>query len=58
MISSNLCVRPSLIIKIFFLIITSSDELLSTLKTTTVLPQSKFISKKSEQESNPIPYQE
>ena len=58
MIASNLCVRPSPIIKIFFLIIISSDELLSTLKTTTVLPQSKFISKKSEQESNPISYQE
>ena len=58
-VSSNLCVEPLPRTKIYtFLLSIWTNELLSTPKITTFLPQSKFGTAKSERESNPIPYLE
>ena len=55
----NPCAGPLTRIKISFpLLSTCQDELISTPKVTTFLPQSKFGIEKSERESNPIPYPE
>ena len=55
-VPSNPCVWPSSKINIFFLLSVCTHELLSTPKITTFLPQLKSGNKKSEPESNLIPY--
>ena len=58
MVPSNPSVGPSTRTTITFILPKCTDELLSTPKITTFLPQSKPEYKKSEHESNPIPYPE
>ena len=57
-VSSNACVGPLSRTKIssFFLLSIWTDELSSTPKITTFLHQSKPGNKKSERDSDPIPY--
>ena len=56
---SDPCVCPLPRIKIYlFLLSACTDELISTPKLITFLPQSKFRIEKRERESNPIPYPE
>ena len=56
-VSSNLCVGSSKRIKIPFLLLSiCTDELISTLKVMTFLPQSNFGSEKCETEPKPKPF--
>ena len=56
---SNPCLRRLPRIKIsLFLLLACTDELISTAKIMSFLPQSKFEIEKCERESNPIPYPE
>ena len=59
MIPSNSCVAPSPRTKMsFFLLSTSTNELLPTPKITTFLPKPKSGYEQTERELNPIPYPE